>query len=636
MNRLRARLLILVCLIQAVAQAEPVPIDAVIAPGGMLTAALSPDTKHVAAIVYNGTNYGLILMDTATREVVPLSMSGKYVTTSHYRYFKAPRWVRWAANDILVVDYGVEVESMDLKGKRIAGLGEHTISVIDPLNNPDMVLASPDVRAGDLSMCNARTGKCRGISRPSGKPIRWAIDRKGELRAISVSNSAFFSDVTTITNWYRPDSGSSWIRLAEFKITDDYWLPVYVPDEPGQLVISSRQGRETYALFNYDVKLGRTTEMLAGHPSQDIVSWDGIDENAFRYVATSGMKPQQVWFDSGWLKMQLQVDALLPNRINRLSGDPEKGVLIYSSGDVEPGTWYFFDLAKRTLATIGKVKPELDTASLLPMEIMSYTAADGLSIPAYLTRSPHTSGPGPVVVLIHGGPIARDEWEFNPEVQILASRGYTVFQPQFRGSAGFGRSFEQAGYRQWGRAMQDDITAGVEYLISKGVADRQRICIVGASYGGYAALWGLIKTPSLYRCGVSFAGVSDIANMFSDWSDRTFRKESRQMMLSRIGEKDRDAAFLDAVSPLKHASKVVAPVLLMHGEDDVRVPISHSKKMRDALERSGKRVEWLTFENEGHGLEYIKNQHRYYTTLLDFLDKHLSSQPGGKDQAGAK
>ena len=229
-----------------------------------------------------------------------------------------------------------------------------------------------------------------------------------------------------------------------------------------------------------------------------------------------------------------------------------------------------------------------------------------------------------MVVLIHGGPISRDEWAFNAEVQLLADRGYLVFQPQFRGSSGFGREFEQAGYRQWGRAMQDDITAGVKHLVGQGLADGARVCIVGASYGGYAALWGLVKTPDLYRCGVSFAGVSDIGRMYSDWSDTSIDKVTRQLMLDRIGDREKSAELFDPVSPLKHAAKIKAPVLLMHGEEDQRVPISHGKKMRDALEASKKDVTWLSFENEGHGLQYIASQVSYFDALLNFLDKHLA------------
>ena len=163
----------------------------------------------------------------------------------------------------------------------------------------------------------------------------------------------------------------------------------------------------------------------------------------------------------------------------------------------------------------------------------------------------------PAVILIHGGPWVRDYWGWNPEVQLLAAHGYVVFQPQFRGSTGFGNHFRMAGYQQWGKSMQDDITAGVEYLIKEGIVDQNRICIVGASYGGYAALWGLVKTPDLYRCGISFAGVSDIADMLDDNSDTNRSKLGREFQVKLVGEnKVRHASKNVEIMDNSHTSKV--------------------------------------------------------------------------------
>lgn len=324
--------------------------------------------------------------------------------------------------------------------------------------------------------------------------------------------------------------------------------------------------------------------------------------------------------------MQEQVDVLLPDRVNVMSGDPRRGVLVLSYGDVDPGTWYYFDIAKKSLVMVGKTRPSVDPAKMRPMEVMSYKAADGLTIPAYLTRpatAAASASPAPMIVLIHGGPIARDHWGWDAEVQLLANRGYLVFQPQFRGSSGFGRRFEEAGYGEWGKAMQDDITDGVRHLVAQGIADPQRICIVGGSYGGYAALWGLVKTPELYRCGISFAGVTDIGDFFTNWNDIRFNKASRQRMKRHIGDSSMSATIFDPVSPLKHAARIKAPVLLMHGREDERVPIAHGRRMRNALEANGKTVSWVVFNEEGHGLHYQRSQVAYFEAMLDFLGKHL-------------
>ena len=601
---------------------EPLRIDDVIDPEGTIMAALSPDTKHVAAIVFNGNTHGLILIDARTAKVTKLDQ-GRNANMGFWGYHKAPRRVVWAGNKVLVVDYGLETESMNLNGARLAKLGESLFGAVDRNGSSEQVLINRNVAEGHMALCDARSGQCTRFSKPDGKVLKWAFDKSGRLRAVTTIDAGLFKEGATLTHWYRAADQVTWDKLVDFKINDDYWTPVYVPDEPGTIVVRSRAGRDTYALFNYDVKQHKITEMLAGHPTQDLVSWNGIEQENFDYVVTEGMRMQQVWFDPAWSRAQQQVDGLLPKTINVISGDPARALLIRSYGDMDPGTWRFLDLETRIMRVVGKVTTDLDTSKLLPVDIISYKANDGLAIPAYLTRPAGVAGPAPLVVLIHGGPVARDQWAFNAEVQLLASRGYMVFQPQFRGSTGLGRKFEEAGYRQWGRAMQDDITAGVAHLVQQGLADPQRVCIVGASYGGYAALWGLAKTPQLYKCGVSFAGVSDIGFLFNDGADRNGDASARLLMQSHIGNRSEGPQLFDPVSPLLHAADIQAPVLLMHGEEDTRVPIAHGKKMRDALLKNGKQVTWVTFPDEGHGLRLVRSEALYYSTLLDFLDKYI-------------
>lgn len=613
----------------APASAEPVEIEQFIQPDGILSAKISPDGRHIAAILYDGFSRTLNLIDTSNLEYRALDW-GKNGETGLWIYEKEPREVTWAGNDAIAVDYGLEAQSIDLAGKTIRSLGEEIIGPAEygqPASS--RLLVFTDAKDREVAVCDgAHPGKCSRFSTPRGKPIKWALDKGGKLRAVSMLNSEFWNDVTTVTNWYRASDKDEWVKLAEFAITDDYWIPLYAPDTPGKLVILSRQGRDTYALFDYDVRERRQGEMLAGHPTEDIVSFEGIDQAAFNYVATGGMVPAQVWFDPAWARMQKTVDAQFPNRINLLSGDPARCVLILSYGDVDPGTWYFFDVQQRRMVKIGKVRNSVDPAKMHRMEVTSYAARDGLNIPAYLTRPEKMQGPAPMVVMIHGGPRARDTWSWDAEVQLLASRGYLVFQPQFRGSSGFGRKFEEAGFGQWGKTMQDDITDGVEYVVRQKLADPRRICIVGASYGGFAALWGLVRTPDLYKCGVSFAGVVDIGYMLSDSSDTSKSKIGRQViarevMLSQIADKKMRSELFDPVSPLKHAAEIKVPVLLAHGKEDERVPISHSEKMKEALERNGKQVRLMKFDEEGHGLAYTKHKLEYYTALLEFLDRNI-------------
>jgi dipeptidyl aminopeptidase/acylaminoacyl peptidase len=602
---------------------------AILDPSGITASRLSPDGKHIASVIYSGLNAGVVVTDVDTYESRNL-VYGRRVNDGHWIYNKVPKAVTWAGNDLIAVDYGLVAESINLQGKTVAELGAYVIGRAER-DRPDspLLLVCTDRDDGDVALIDARTGKKNKFSLPpgGGKPTRWAFDKHGELRAVTTVNSSFWRDVSTVSNWYKSAREAEWEKLADFAVADDYWMPMFVPDEPHTLVISSRQGRDTYAVFSYDTQTRKIGDMLAGHPTLDILSVGGIDHQSYLGVRTSGMIPQQVWFDAAWDQLQRSVDAALPNRVNMLSGDPAFRVLVLSYSDVDPGTWYLLETAKMALRKIGQYRLAIDPKQMLPMERISYKAGDGLAIPAFLTRPAGISGPAPLVVSIHGGPTVRDGWEWNQEVQVLAGHGYAVFQPQFRGSTGFGRKFEQAGFGQWGLAMQDDITAGVRHLIDTGVADPKRICIYGASYGGYAALWGLVKTPELYRCGVSFAGVSDIEYMFNDSSDRNSSKVVRELMRSRIGDVRQNKEAFDQVSPLKHADLIKAPVLLMHGDEDERVPISHGKKMKKALEQNHKEVEWLVFEEEGHGLRYVRNQALYFETLLAFLDKYIGAPP---------
>lgn len=600
-------------------------IEQAVDPRGTISASMSPDGMHIVSIMFNGTNYGLVLHDTAT--LTPrLLMAGGRAREGFYTYTKAPRDVTWVGNDLLAVNYGLTAETIDLNGKKGREIGEEIIGHAESGNplSPNLLVYT-DVEDGDVARVNARTGVKTKFDLPKGKVIRRAYDRHGYLRAATMVSSAFWSDASTVSNWYKKSPDSGWEKIAESKITDEYWTPLYVPDEEDQLIVVSRSGRDTYAVFSYDTRERVVKEMLAGHPTQDILRVDGLDSNTFNHVTTGGLVPQEVWFDERWKTAQQAVDKALPNRINRISGDPQGKILVYSRGDTEAGSWYLADMKSASIRLLARRKPSVADADLLPMKSFSYAAPDGLQVPAFLTSPVGKNGLLPLVVLIHGGPQARDYWGWNEEVQLLATHGYAVFQPQFRGSTGFGRRFEEAGFGQWGRLMQDDITAGVQHLIKQGIADPARICIVGSSYGGYAALWGLVKTPELYRCGVSFAGVSDIEHMFQDGSDRVGNKTAREWMLSSIGDARADPRRFDQVSPLKYADRILAPVLLVHGELDRRVPISHAEKMKAALNRSGKKVEWLTFEDEGHGIFYMRNEIAYYEKLLEFIDRHIGT-----------
>jgi dipeptidyl aminopeptidase/acylaminoacyl peptidase len=260
-------------------------------------------------------------------------------------------------------------------------------------------------------------------------------------------------------------------------------------------------------------------------------------------------------------------------------------------------------------------------------EPVRYTARDGLSIPAVLTLPRGREAKDlPLVLYVHGGPYVRGhQWTWSAEAAYLAALGYAVLEPDFRGSLGWGRRFFQAGWKQWGLAMQDDLVDGIDWLAKRGTIDPKRVCIMGASYGGYAVMMGLARDPDRFRCGVNYVGVTDIGLLFSvtwsDMSDSDFIKYSAKEI---IGDPERDAAQFRATSPLANAAKIRAPVLMAYGVQDYRVPLVHGERMRDALRQNGAPVEWVAYNDEGHGFLLESNRYDFYGRVAKFLAEHLA------------
>jgi len=584
---------------------------------------LSPDGKWVAGM---GTrNWGTAFVMSV--DDPKLQVIAQRFDDNRHRFGLWPIAVHWINNDLLAVDLSDRQSiAVDRTGKRVTELGERFIRRMTEKGvATDDVLVYRDIEQGDIDLVNARTGQRRryDIALP-GKVAYTAFDASGALRAVTMMDTAFWTAKTKLSNWYRESEQSAWQLLAETPVSEEQWRPLRALQEPSSLAVLSRDGRDTYAVFRYDTSKRQVMEMMAGHPHEDIDAFRATDDASFQVVITGGIKPQIFWFDARWSALQAAVDAALPGRINKLQGDKDGRLLIFSYGDVDPGRWFVLDTKTSKMWQLAAAMPKIDPQQMRPMETIQYPARDGLPVNAYLTL-PANAGDRlpPLIVLIHGGPRWRDRWAWNEEVQLLASRGYAVFQPQFRGSEGFGRRFEVAGYRQWGRAMQDDITDGVKHLIAGKRVDPARICIYGGSYGGYAALWGVITTPELYQCGASFAGVTDLTTLLShsllDDSDAASRELDRKM----VGDPESDRELLASLSPLRNVSRVTRPLLLVHGEDDARVLPWQSKAMAQALREQGKPVETMWIDAVGHGFAFVGDQVQYYKRLLAFFDKYI-------------
>lgn len=393
-----------------------------------------------------------------------------------------------------------------------------------------------------------------------------------------------------------------------------------------------------YALTNID---RNTTALLTMNPAtaevlEVIFEVDGFDIGNIIQGSTPGTLGMAVYLDDfiNVVFFDDELESIYNNARSHLSendmvflgsiSEDRNIVFISTMSDVNQGRQYLFNRAQNTMTLMldNNFAPPEHMAPMMPI---SYEARDGLTIPGYLTLpvgvEPYDL---PVVVIVHGGPWARDVWGFNPEVQFLANRGYAVLQPNFRGSAGFGREFLDAGDRQWGLAMQDDITDGVLWLIEQGIADPNRIGIYGASYGGYATLAGITLTPELYSAAISYVGISSIFTLLDSLPPHW--ESERQMFYSRVGHPIYDYELLRATSPIYHVDNIITPLFVAHGANDVRTTLIESINIVQALYERGVDVEFMVRWDEGHGFIGQQNRIEFYATMEAFFAEHLGGR----------
>lgn len=480
-----------------------------------------------------------------------------------------------------------------------------------------------------LLRLNTRTQQTTILSRgaPAGA-VGWMLDTEDEPRML-VTEQAGKTAVH-----FRPASEQPWQKLREF---DSYSGQGFVPIRmlaDGTAVVRTGIGRDTSALYRFDPKQPQLNPV-------PLVSVDGFDFNGEPlfdedrqkllgvHVNSDGVGT--VWLDSGYAELQKVIDSKLPRTVNRLSpplGRDAALVLVTTLSDVEPPGYYLFNRSDQSLTRIARPDPAIDPKLLGQTDFVRFKARDGLDIPMYVTLPRGDARKNmPTVVLVHGGPWVRGRtWGWNRNTQFLASRGYAVLEPEFRGSLGYGFRHFKAGWRQWGLAMQDDVADAALWAIAQGIADPKRICIAGASYGGYAALMGLVREPELFRCGVSWVGVTDIDLLFThNWSDVS--ESGRRFGYGRlIGDPQKDAAKFRSNSPLHNTDKIKQPVLLAYGAQDLRVPLDHGQRFRDALAKTNPDVEWTVYGDEGHDWNKVETRIDFWSRVEKFLQRNIGAQ----------
>ncbi|WP_426189686.1 alpha/beta hydrolase family protein [Massilia sp. DWR3-1-1] len=488
--------------------------------------------------------------------------------------------------------------------------------------------ASRELRDVDLLRLNTLTGRTAGIERPPGTR-EFLLDQKGEPRIASAVDGG------DSVIWYRDPQTDKWRKLAQFSLFSGRggFTPVaFGPD--GTLFVEARMNADKSALYRYDFAANAVEKTPVLRVAD--FDFDGAvlaTANRLLGVRLKTDADTTEWFDPAMKALQARVDARLPATVNLISVAPRAQtpwVLVQSHSDQQPRVTTLFNTETGVFNKVGEAHAQIDPARMGRQDLVRFKARDGRSIPAWLTL-PHDGGGKnlPMVVLVHGGPYVRGSvWGWHADAQFLASRGYAVLEPEFRGSTGYGFDHFKAGWKQWGLAMQDDVADATRWAIAGGVADPKRICIAGASYGGYATLMGLVNDPDLYRCGVDWVGVTDIELLFNGhWSASSDVSEiwKRYGMPVLVGDPATDHAKFQATSPLAQASRITQPLLLAYGGADRRVPIYHGKKFYAAVKVNNPNVEYVEYGEEGHGWALPKNRFDFWRRVERFLDKQIGA-----------
>jgi dipeptidyl aminopeptidase/acylaminoacyl peptidase len=596
---------------------------------GLWNVRMSPDGSKVSFLQMHSEDLPILVILDLTSGKVNLAMAS---TSDGFDI----QWCNWANNERLLCgfmaiaggwdNYSVtRLVAVNADGSEMKVLLQRKLRdefaqfqdrVVDWLvDDPKRVLVvMPNNKGATLNPLDIYSGAIKGvIDRHSGY-VGWISDGRGVPRLY------WYMSEDQIRWKYRRSGERKWRVLHKSKMTDmdDDYHPIGFGEDPDRLlVLKPHDGR--LALWSEDLKGEKEDEVVFSHPEVDVDDPEFLGK--FKRIVAIGYSTDR-WhlhfFDEAVEEISEMLSEYHSDKNVSVIDESwdRRYYLVHVDSDHDPGIFFRFDVQKKHLLRIAAKYPLLESQSLASVEPIRYAARDGAEIPGYLTRSLQAQGASPAVILPHGGPESRDYGEFDWLAQFMAAKGYAVLQSNYRGSGGYGIDWSgEGGFRAWRTAISD-LTDGAMHLVKSGIADPNRICVVGWSYGGYAALMSGVEEPERYRCLVSIAGVSDPAMLIDDYRHFLNRRGVQKF----IGW---DAEVIERGSPLKRASEVRAPVLLFHGDQDVNVPIHHSQKMAKALKRAKKSVEYIEYEDVEHSIR----RNGYRVDMLDrigsFLDAHI-------------
>jgi dipeptidyl aminopeptidase/acylaminoacyl peptidase len=641
-----------------IGEARAVDIEAFVKKDRFETIKISPTGEYYAATVPFEDRTALVIMDRANRKLMGTFQLGRDSAVADFTWVSPDRVLISAAEkfgDLDEPQLTGELFAMDasggktemLVGQRVAGnLGSRIQTkkaeqvaafLVDDLPGDDknvLIAVMPFTQDPytRVERMNVYTGVRNVVTRAPVRNANFITDNAGEVRF------ALGADTDNVSKlYYRADGKSEWTLFNDEAATHRIERPIGFSADDRTAYLRAEQPTGPDVILAWDVATGKRSDVLRDAEMDPVVLYKpGTSIPVGAMYAGEG-KPGMKFFDEASPEARLyhSLQAAFGDNAATITSSTSDGRLdlVAAWSGRNPGDFYLFDsVAKKAEYVISRAEwfdPE-KMAKVTPFE---FAARDGLSLDGYLTVPHGASGKQmPLVVMPHGGPFGiSDEWQFDPQAQMLAQAGYAVLQVNYRGSGGRGRQFEHAGARQWGLAVQDDVTDATKWAIAQGIADPQRVCIYGASYGAFAALMGAAKEPSLYRCAAGYVGVYDLPQLHAEETGK--HGSTRTWANEWIGD---EMDKLAANSPTRRAASIKVPVLLAAGREDERAKVEHTEAMERALKGAGAQVEAYYYAGEGHGFYKPENNRDYYTKLLAFLARSLGGGTASAPAAAGK
>ncbi|MEP4715742.1 S9 family peptidase [Parasphingorhabdus sp.] len=622
---------------------EPIAVESYSALPFLHSPSLSPDGTKLAVLVTKGDAKHIGIIDLSA----PKESEPKYYSIGENEL----NWFHWAGSKQLLISFGSArnlvffvystntLKTIDLETSKITSLNEKSEFIKDEIIFQDpygRYIIAYQYRRGkpyavriDLSDASEVV-----LEKPRHQIDQWIADNKGNIRAgINYSKKRW-------RLYYREQPGGELVKIENRRydsfedgvVEDLQFLP-----ETGQAIILTNGKNGRFGAYKYSIREDIIGDAIYEHPTADVTNLVMDSSKNLIGVEYDADKPGQKWLVPELEDLYQRIGRVFKTKQNRILGtSSDRSVTLFWSGSgSDPGSYYLYYPQLKKIEQVLIPYNKIDPDKMVAMEPVKYQSRDGHMVPAYLTMPNGSKKTDlPTVILPHGGPFMRTSWRFDPWAQLLANRGYVVLQPNFRGSTGYGRDYVEKGYDQWGTGMIDDIDDGADWLIEQGIADKNKVCIMGASYGGYAALWGSIRQPEKYKCAISLNGVTDVRAMLKyDRKQFAARRYARKWEEKVAGEEKKD---LEAISPVKQAARMKVPVLVAQGLRDTNVPKEQAYDFVKALDKAGfDKLEKIYFPKSGHDFANSADSTNFLKKSLQFLATHnpsaINSDPQAED-----